>query len=488
MKRQGNDYEVIIWGSGLGGLLAGTLLAKTNRSVLLLKEKRYQSFLAKKGYWFTPFSNFSGKNLRTSLLHKISQALDLPLWTDHPEGDGQAEKDEKQKVSFQVILPKSRIDLYQHHSLFQREFKREFPAEISRIENLYYELKNEQNILRELKVKGGEQGFFPLQEPSFIGRLNPFNLLQKEKIRERLYSFSKEFKQFIQLQLLTHGNLVGDQVPFSLAAYLLLKDEWEGFHSTVNLETLEENILELFYKFGGRVEEIDQVEKVEKSWREGVALTLGGGEGIFQSKYFIFNLPLHQVFNFLSHQRRQWVNWGKRIRPRYISVPLFLGIREKGVPVGMKDLLVSILDLERPFEEGNLVFLALSPKGDETKAPEGRRALTLQSLMPVEKWNQTSMEEYQKGVINHLYHLFPFIENHIEFVDFQWATEQIPCWSYSHFLYGTTSHFHWRTGVIPTKWSVNLYFIGKENFPYLGVEGEIYSGLMVAKQILKRYS
>jgi len=36
------------------------------------------------------------------------------------------------------------------------------------------------------------------------------------------------------------------------------------------------------------------------------------------------------------------------------------------VPVGMQDLLVSILDLEKPYEEGNVLFLSLVPKGTNT--------------------------------------------------------------------------------------------------------------------------
>jgi hypothetical protein len=36
--------------------------------------------------------------------------------------------------------------------------------------------------------------------------------------------------------------------------------------------------------------------------------------------------------------------------------------------------------------------------------------------------------------------------------------------------------------------SKNIYFVGKENFPYWGLGGEIFSGLTVAQQILKKYS
>ncbi len=49
MKRQGDEYEVIISGSELGGLIAGTWLSK-NYNVLLLEENRYRSSFVKEGF------------------------------------------------------------------------------------------------------------------------------------------------------------------------------------------------------------------------------------------------------------------------------------------------------------------------------------------------------------------------------------------------------------------------------------------------------
>jgi phytoene dehydrogenase-like protein len=171
-----------------------------------------------------------------------------------------------------------------------------------------------------------------------------------------------------------------------------------------------------------------------------------------------------------------------------VLIPLFLGIREKVVPVGMRDLLVSILDLNKPYEGGNLLFISLSQKGDESEAPEGRRALIVESLMIPKRWDPDLFVEHQKGVMKHLNHLFPFLEENIEFTDWDWVNEQFSCWSYPHFLYETTSDFQWREGVVPNRISNNFYFIGKESFPYLGIEGEVLSGLIVAQQILEKYS
>ena len=211
-------------------------------------------------------------------------------------------------------------------------------------------------------------------------------------------------------------------------------------------------------------------------------------QNVFRSKLLILNSPLHRLSDLLRKKERRLSKLEKTISPRYVLVPLFLGIREKAVPVGMKDLLVSIFDLEKPYEGGNLLFLALSPRGDETKAPEGRRALTVESLMPFGQCDSDSVANHREGVMKHLRWLFPFLEDHIEFTDWSCADEHISHWSYPHFFYETASGFHWREGVIPTRISRNLYFIGKENFPYLGLEGEALTGLMVGEQILQKLS
>jgi hypothetical protein len=230
------------------------------------------------------------------------------------------------------------------------------------------------------------------------------------------------------------------------------------------------------------------VKKVEIRWREGQTLSLDRDRMVFQSHVLILNSSLHRISSLFGKKGKGLVKWQERIKPLYVMVPIFLGIREEVIPVGMKDLLISILNLEKPYQDGNVLFLSLSPKGDETQAPKGNRALTVESLMGFEKWEQTLLVDYQYGILNHLYHLFPFLESHIHFVDFKWASEHVPKWSYSHFLYGATSDFSWGEGIVPMKLLKNVYLVGKENFPYLGLEGEVLAGFMVAQQILKKYS
>jgi hypothetical protein len=109
----------------------------------------------------------------------------------------------------------------------------------------------------------------------------------------------------------------------------------------------------------------------------------------------------------------------------------------------------------------------------------------VESLIPYAACDQISLVELQDAVMKHILHLFPFLENFIDFIDTRWAEEQILRWSYPHLRYDTASSFYWMEGLVPNRIAKNLFLAGKENFPYLGVEGEVLGGWGVANQILK---
>ena len=490
MKYQPKVFDCAIIGSGLGGLIAANGLVKENRSVLLLKEKNYHPSYIREGYRFLPFSNFSERRIQTALLNRIYRTLGIPFPAHPQEESGPPEtklKNPEPGVDFQVILPTVRIDLYRERSLLQKEWKREFPREFTQVENFYAELDQQNQILKALKNKEPMESLFPVRPGSFFKRWFPFERLPEWKMGEKLPNGSFELQKFIQLQTTSIGNLVSDSLPLSLVSHLLLPDEEYEGGKYIDLEIVIENLFKEFLESGGRVESIEGVKKMERRRREGFILSLKGEDIQFRSKSVLFNSPLHSLFSLLSKRGKVALKRAGRIGPQYVIVPIFLGIREKVVPVGMRDLLVSLQDIEKPYERGNLLLIGLSGRGDETQAPEGWRALIAQGFIPFGKVDPDSLDDLQRGVMKHLGHLFPFLENHIEFINREWTDQQISCWSYSHVLYETNRPFQWREGIVPVRLSNHLYFTGKENFPYLGIEGECLSGLMAGREISKRY-
>ncbi len=481
-EQQVNEYDVIVLGSGLGGLVAGTLLSRKQRSVLTLKEKSYRPSYQRDGYHFLPFSSFSERRLKPNLLAGLSQILGLPLLSK-PENEGSSGQPgihpSTRQVSFQVILPNARIDLFSQRSLVGKEWKREFPDELSQVEKFYSNMEEHYRLLKKGTGKGNPWDFVPVRSRFFFEKL----FLSEPSLDLSL--FSKEFRAFLQLQMVSWGNFCSDRYPVSLAAYLLSSDEASQRVSDTDLEDLEHRLLEEYLRSGGRVEEIELVEKVDTGWRKGFTFQLGGNARIFHSEFLVLSSPIHLLPTLSGKGGKLLSKWLTRVHPGYVLLPFFLGIRERGIPTGMKDLLVSLFDLERPYDQGNLLFISLSPKSDLSKAPEGRRALTVESLIPYAARDQISLGELQQAVMKHVLHLFPFLENFIDFIDTRWAEEQISRWSYPHLCYDTASSLYWKEGLVPTRIAKNLFLAGKENFPYLGVEGEILGGWGVANQILK---
>ena len=278
-------------------MLAGTLLARKGRSVLLLREDGYRSSYLRNGYRFVPFSSFSDRLLKPSVFQKVSGILDLP---SPAGGDGVERRTEtdpsgsKREAAFQVILPEARVDLFCRPSLREGEWRREFPGELARIRTFYDELAEEHLLLKKKEEKKESFALFPVRPGSSVKRLITSALPSGRRMDEKLSSFSTEFRKFTELQLISWGSLVPERFPVPLAAYLLANEECDGLIDDLCPERLQEKALESFLRSGGRLVEIEGVEKIEKRWKKGVTLSTGGGLGIFQGKMLILNSPLHR--------------------------------------------------------------------------------------------------------------------------------------------------------------------------------------------------
>ncbi len=477
-KSKDSIFDVIVLGGRLGGLIAATHLVKEKRSVLLLKERKYRPYYSREGYRFVPFSNLCEKQIPANLLKSIPSSIS-------PVTHRKKSETTPPKPLFQVILPEARIDLYRERSLLQREWRREFPEEEDRIGSLYTELARVKEALKKRRQEEGSFFGFPTGGPSFLRRWWSGRGLPKGGIHQWLSSFSLEFKKFIELQMLSYGYLCSTSYPIPLVAHLLLKDE-EDEQALLDLEKVEGDLLEIFLREGGIVKEIDGVDRIETGWRKGVSLLLMGEKIPYRSRFFLLNAPLHSLSTIFRKKRNPFSKWEERIRPRYVLVPFFLGIHEKVIPIGMENLLVSILNLEKPYEGGNLLFLGLSKSREEHQAPEGKRALTVSSFLPYESLTEDVFSKLQDEVMAHLNHLFPFLDEYLEFVDGRWAEDQISCWSYPHYFYEAESGFAWDEELVPSRLFRNIYLCGREIYPHLGLEGEIRNGLRMGAELLRR--
>lgn len=474
-------YDVIVIGSAIGGLFAASLIARNNIkniSILILKEKAYETYLFKDGYRFIPFSNFSELNLNRTLKDWVIEELNISL-----PAIGNSLKsgpESRTGVSYQVLLPDNRIDIINAAPLFMIELEREFRNELDRIRKFYDEIRSIRDRLKDEKGKVVPSNLFPAYRANLLRKWIS-SIFKGREINKILSKFSKEFGEFIKAQLIAFGNFYSNQISLSLSAYNLTKGTGE-IDKTLNIEKLNTIIINKLNSLGVRIQEVERIGKIERR-KDNFIINLDEEERILESRFIIINHPIKNIPYISDDEKRHLSKWERLIKPCYIIIPFFLGIKEKVVPVGMKDLLVSIFNIDKPYDNGNLIYVFISPRGDEFWAPRGRRSLVVEALIPYKDINSLG-DIFKKYVFLHLNHIIPFLEDYIDLIDFEWTKKQVSCWSYPHLIYEGPKSFDWRAGIIPNKISRNLFFIGKENFPYLGLEGELISAYFTAHDIL----
>jgi phytoene dehydrogenase-like protein len=476
-------WDVVILGANAGGILAGALLTKKGFSVLILEEK-VKAGSVRRNYRFRRFSNLSDLLVSRGVVEGVYHLLDLPF--AHEEFPHRAD------LTCQILLPDLRVDISLDRAVLLDQMKKEFPRDCGLIETFYSQLQERDWICRNIMAIGDGQ---PL--PGRIGRWfgHVYHALSDRPLSAFLASVKgdKAFARFIDVQIKSMSYLITDDPPISLASHLigiLLQDEAftdimvpQGFMDRVKGEMVRE---------GGKIKVLESFDtlRIEKSQGEFGIYLKGEGKPI-SSRVFIGDIPPTQLRKLIptAFSERRWAEKGKRLWPQHFILSLNLGIDAQGIPVGLGDCVVSLRDLDAPYENGNLLMVFTGPEGVGT--PSGKRSVTVNAFVPVASGKLVSAEI--KGVIEdmliHLLEIAPFLDRSIRLIDGRPSIERYRSeWTNSDIIYGGTSSFRVGDEILPTITSIEGLFLAcRGNFPYLGFEGEILSGIKAAEMVSNRF-
>ncbi|UCD71178.1 MAG: hypothetical protein JSW70_09290 [Syntrophobacterales bacterium] len=479
MKR----WDVVILGANASGILAGALLTKKGFSVLILDEKSRAGYIHGK-YRFRRFSNLSEFLVSRTIVEGFYQLLGLPF----PNGEFTHRRD----LTCQILLPGHRVDISPDRTDLMAQMRREFSGNFALIETFYSQLQDKDWIRHNMMAIGDDQ---PVIDR--IGRwlAHSYHALSDKPLSAFLASLkgNKAFARFIDVQIKSMSYLFVDDSPLSLASHfigILMQDEVytdmmgpQGFIDRVKGEVL---------RGGGRITALESFStiRIEPSQGEFKIYTKGETKPI-TSKVFIGNIPFSQLRRLIptAFLGRKWAEKGKRLWPKYFILSLNLGIDAMGIPVGLGDCFVSLRDLDAPYEMGNLLMVFVGSEG--FGAPSGKRAVTVNALVPVTTGRST--RDGIKGVIEdmliHLLEVAPFLDRSIRLIDGRPSIERYHSkWTNSGILYGGPSSFRVGDEILPIVTPLEgLFLASRENFPYLGFEGEILSGIEAAEVVSKRF-
>jgi C-3',4' desaturase CrtD len=304
-----------------------------------------------------------------------------------------------------------------------------------------------------------------------------------------------EMRLFLDAQLLISAQTTSQSANALYGAAALDLARQGVAHIPGGMGTLAEKLVQVISSNGGQVHFRQQVLKVKED-KEGYFQVKTKRKDIFHADAIVFNLPPWNILSLLdgavpSRLRRM----SSRPRDGWGAFMAYLGLDAHGLN---EDMALHHQVIRRsPLGEGNSIFMSLSPAWDESRAPAGKRALTISTHTALEPWwdlfehDQAAYEdrkaEYLERLLAGARKVLPDIKERIELslpgtpVTFQRFTRR--AWGWVGGFPQTNLLRSWGPRLAPRMW-----IVGDAIFPGQSVPAVMLGGLRVSRGIIESTS
>ena len=473
-------YHLVIVGTRFPQLALGTLLAKRGRRVLIVDTLSTDLSARNpeiEGYCFrkrpNPMCGLDSGGFLRMFLDEVGIGRVLVNET-YPVNE----------VSYQVVLPRHRLNIYPERDRLLAEIAREFPDSMANIRELYETWDTIAN-----NWYGGQDNLDDLER----GWLQTSGVKQKllgffnaRKMGDMIRSFevgSPEY-DFFSLQHQFLGAYSSTAVVPPLSGALIHSIGRRGtYQETTGTGGLTALILQRFQEYGGELLDTARVLSVETNPGEGFHLNLVDDQKI-HTRTLSTTTEIAVTIEGLLQKVPAPPPRGQMAKH---PVRFYLGIEDRFVPAGMEDNLFFLREDDGGPLKMRSCYLALSPAGSEM-APEGKRSLTVTSLLSqesIENITPRNAEAARENMLEALETVIPFLSDGMTSV----ASDLEPEDEYRISRALPTGAAAWSPGIIG-RMAVSSRFRGRAAIisptPWeLGIEGEVLAALAAAGTLKK---
>ena len=300
-----DEYDVVIIGAGIGGLVCGCYLAKAGMKVLIA-EQHYkaggycQSF-TRKGFTFDAGIHALGSCRDGGYINMLLRELDLFKEITIVRKD----------PSEAIITPDFKVDIRNNINDTIEEWQRIFPSESSNINSFF-------KFVNSIDVKDTKTFF---------------SLYSKLKGRTFLDLLDGNFKDNKPKAILTAllGNMGLPASQSSALNSLIFYREFildGGYYPIGSTQALTDTILNKFKELGGEIVFSTKVKRIliKDGQAKGISLD---GEYLIKSKYVVSNCDARQTFLELvgeDHLKQDFISKLKEMVPSISAFIVYLGI------------------------------------------------------------------------------------------------------------------------------------------------------------------
>ncbi|MBD2384060.1 carotenoid isomerase [Cylindrospermum sp. FACHB-282] len=488
-------FDVIIIGSGIGGLVTATQLAAKGAKVLVLE--RYLIPGGSAGYFEHQEYRFDvgasmifglGDQGTTNLLTRALKAVNVSL------------ESIIDPVQIHYHLPNG-LDLKvdRVYENFLQNLIAYFPHEEKGIRRFYDECQQVFNCLNRIDL-------LSLEEPRYVMRVffqHPLACLGLAKYLPqnvgdvaRRYIKDPQLLKFIDIECYCWSVVPANMTPMINAGMVFSDRHYGGVrYPKGGVGQIAQKLADGLEKAGGEISYQARVTKIITEKGQAVGVQLANGK-VYQGKRIVSNATRWDTFEKLLPADEMPVN-EKKWQQRYQKSPSFLslhiGVKASVLPTGTECHHILLEDWQKMAAPEGTIFVSIPTLLDPDLAPAGHHIIHAFTPHWIDDWQKLSPSEYEAKkeqaagrIIERLEQIFPGLDAGLDYLEVGTPRTHRRFLGRADGTYGPIPRRKLR-GLLGMPFNrtalPGLYCVGDSTFPGQGLNAVAFSGFACAHRI-----
>ncbi|CCQ49381.1 carotenoid isomerase [Crocosphaera watsonii WH 8501] len=489
------DYDVIVIGSGMGGLVTATQLAAKGAKVLVLEKYLIPggsaAYFEREGYRF---------DVGASMIFGFGTEGTTNLLTRALEGVNMSMETIPDPVQIHYHLPNNlELKVHKNYGKFIEELTAKFPHEKIGIRRFYDECWQVFNCLNAMEL-------LSLEEPRYLMRVffqHPFACLGLVKYLPqnagdiaRRYISDPELLKFIDMECYCWSVVPAGKTPMINAGMVFSDRHYGGInYPKGGVGTISEKLVEGLEKFGGEIQYKARVTNILMEQGKAVGVRLADGKE-YRAKRIVSNATRWDTFEKLLTNNplpKKEEKWQQRYEKSPSFLSLHLGVKSEVLPIGTECHHVLLEEWETMEDEQGTIFVSIPTLLDPSLAPPGHHIIHTFTPSYINEWEGLSKQEYSQKkeaaashLIKRLEKIFPGLVDGLDYQEVGTPRTHRRFLGRNDGTYGPIPSrklpgllgMPFNRTVIP-----GLYCVGDSTFPGQGLNAVAFSGFACSHRI-----